>query len=96
VDDGAARDASKAEVAVASVGHTVPKQDLKLWECAASLNFWLLFLVFGVGTGIGLMFVNNLGEPIPLNHLTAMSLPQHLAVAPSSHAHSHPLQLRNP
>ncbi|KAK9904691.1 hypothetical protein WJX75_000633 [Coccomyxa subellipsoidea] len=62
VDDGAARDASKAEVAVASVGHTVPKQDLKLWECAASLNFWLLFLVFGVGTGIGLMFVNNLGQ----------------------------------
>ncbi len=34
---------------------------LTVRECCASLNFWLLFFVFGVGTGIGLMFVNNLG-----------------------------------
>ena len=36
---------------------------LTVRECCASLNFWLLFTVFGVGTGLGLMFVNNLGEP---------------------------------
>ncbi|CAK0787583.1 hypothetical protein CVIRNUC_010805 [Coccomyxa viridis] len=35
---------------------------LTVRECCASLNFWLLFFVFGVGTGIGLMFVNNLGQ----------------------------------
>ena len=34
---------------------------LTVRECCASLNFWLLFAVFGAGTGIGLMFVNNLG-----------------------------------
>lgn len=53
------RHASKAPVRLA--GAAVQKQELKLWECAASLNFWLLFLVFGMGTGTGLMFVNNLG-----------------------------------
>lgn len=53
------RHASKAPVGLA--GAAVQKQELKLWECAASLNFWLLFLVFGMGTGTGLMFVNNLG-----------------------------------
>ena len=35
---------------------------LTVRECCASLNFWLLFTIFGVGTGLGLMFVNNLGE----------------------------------
>ncbi|CAL8464603.1 g4138 [Coccomyxa elongata] len=54
------RHASKAPVGLA--GAAVQKQELKLWECAASLNFWLLFLVFGMGTGTGLMFVNNLGQ----------------------------------
>ncbi len=53
------RHASKAPIGLA--GAAVQKQELKLWECAASLNFWLLFLVFGAGTGTGLMFVNNLG-----------------------------------
>lgn len=36
---------------------------LTVRECCASLSFWLLFAVFGTGTGLGLMFVNNLGEP---------------------------------
>ncbi|EIE19129.1 Nodulin-like-domain-containing protein [Coccomyxa subellipsoidea C-169] len=62
VGDGGAMEASKAGAVGASVGLAQPKPNLKLWECAASLNFWLLFLVFGVGTGIGLMFVNNLGQ----------------------------------
>lgn len=35
---------------------------LTVRECCTSLNFWLLFTVFGTGTGLGLMFVNNLGE----------------------------------
>lgn len=40
---------------------TVTSPSLTLRECALSLNFWLLFFVFGCGTGVGLMFVNNLG-----------------------------------
>jgi hypothetical protein len=35
---------------------------LTVRECCASSSFWLLFVVFGMGTGLGLMFVNNLGE----------------------------------
>jgi hypothetical protein len=30
-------------------------------QCAASLDFWLLFIVFGIGAGCGLMLINNLG-----------------------------------
>ena len=45
----------------AGVQRTMKPAALTVRECCASLNFWLLFTVFGVGTGIGLMFVNNLG-----------------------------------
>ena len=41
---------------------TMKPAALTVGECCASLNFWLLFTVFGVGTGLGLMFVNNLGK----------------------------------
>ena len=34
---------------------------MTVWACCTSANFWLLFVVFGAGTGCGLMFVNNLG-----------------------------------
>ncbi len=77
--DGGALEASKAGAAGASAGLAQPKPDLKLWECAASINFWLLFLVFGVGTGIGLMFVNNLGEQFITAKFTSQ---QRLTVAP--------------
>ena len=45
----------------ASLQRSMKPAALTVRECCASLNFWLLFTVFGVGTGIGLMFVNNLG-----------------------------------
>ena len=35
--------------------------DLTPLQCAASLDFWLLFVVFGIGAGCGLMLINNLG-----------------------------------
>ena len=44
------------------VQRTTKPAALTVRECCASLNFWLLFTVFGVGTGVGLMFVNNLGK----------------------------------
>ena len=34
---------------------------MTVWACCTSANFWLLFVIFGVGTGCGLMFVNSLG-----------------------------------
>ncbi|CAL5224648.1 g7366 [Coccomyxa viridis] len=53
---GLERDCSRnAESATAPPALTVR-------ECCASLNFWLLFATFGTGTGLGLMFVNNLGQ----------------------------------
>ena len=38
-----------------------PAHDLTLRECLASLDFWLLWLVFGIGAGCGLQLINNLG-----------------------------------
>lgn len=35
--------------------------DLTPLQCAASLDFWLLFVVFGTGAGCGLLLINNLG-----------------------------------
>jgi hypothetical protein len=35
--------------------------DLTPLQCAASLDFWLLFVVFGIGAGCGLMLIKNLG-----------------------------------
>jgi hypothetical protein len=47
-----------------------------------SLDFWLLFFVFGCGTGIGLMFVNNLGEVLALSmHSTDAGFPVHVCCA---------------
>lgn len=40
--------------------------DLTPLQCAASLDFWLLFVVFGIGAGCGLMLINNLGAPVIL------------------------------
>ena len=62
---------------------------LTVRECCASLDFWLLFVVFGVGTGLGLMFVNNLGK---LHGPAQLHIPwqPHLAVthtAVPSHEH---------
>ena len=46
---------------------------MTVWACCASANFWLLFVIFGAGTGCGLMFVNSLGahaqqRSVPASH----------------------------
>lgn len=38
-------------------------------QCARSLNFWLLFGVFGTGTGCGLLLINNIGQCTRQNHI---------------------------
>lgn len=71
---GATGAAGKEEVGVnLTAVQGRPEQDMRLWECAASLNFWLLFLVFGAGTGTGLMFVNNLGASLTRRSNTILS-----------------------
>ncbi|KAK9818151.1 hypothetical protein WJX72_007867 [[Myrmecia] bisecta] len=36
--------------------------DLTPWQCQSSINYWLLFLVFGIDTSMGMLFLNNLGQ----------------------------------
>lgn len=38
-------------------------------QCARTLNFWLLFGVFGTGTGCGLLLINNIGESTRKSHI---------------------------
>ena len=56
---------------------------LTVRECCASLNFWLLFTIFGIGTGLGLMFVNNLGESTRFCHKFNASAPHLIHSDPS-------------
>ena len=44
-----------------AVGDALQQPDLSPLQCAASLDFWLLFLIFGMGAGCGLLFINNVG-----------------------------------
>lgn len=78
-----------------AAGQAVPKQELKLWECGASLNFWLLFAVFGMGTGTGLMFVNNLGAQLdsltsqPCVRMACIAWHDICSAVVCAHIHSH-------
>ena len=80
------QDPAHAEGAAAKAG---PEEadglpSLSVRECAASASFWLLFVTFGLGTGCGLMFVNNLGaQPAcPVNPTSATCCHAHPDVLP--------------
>ena len=44
-----------------TVGSASRLPEMAPLQCARSLDFWLLFLVFGIGAGCGLLFINNVG-----------------------------------
>ena len=46
---------------MSAVGDGSATPNLSPLQCARSLDFWLLFLVFGTGAGCGILFINNVG-----------------------------------
>jgi hypothetical protein len=47
-----------------AVGDASATPNLSPLQCARSLDFWLLFLVFGTGAGCGILFINNVGAAL--------------------------------
>ena len=56
----------RAVRAASAVGDASATPSLSPLQCARSLDFWLLFLVFGIGAGCGILFINNVGEGFDL------------------------------
>lgn len=61
-----------------NAGANVPDEpddsDLTPLQCLASVDFWLLFTIFGTGAGCGLMLINNLGKCFRPTHAASKQL----------------------